>query len=313
IGTVADKVLKKEQKPAEGDRFLVEQSKRQTEQLAEISKIKAFLHGSLSWENKKTDNSNVENLIKKIEELDNLEKVARDRQDGKLLSEVRSLRSELIKSVQDQTERFAERDITGNSIITRLGMNEYLRYTFQSILTEIIREKKKALRDIHKAEKLVEAAKENDNFSILIRTEIRKEELEDYYRHLNQYEVWLRENFPKESNIEIDKWASFSGYGISNINFMRIKEYDKRISDVARVIDTIDNIFNAKRKDLDNRIQGLLSDVEKIEEQMQIEALKRQKAQKDKFFKNEYFIKQKRESAAGELKEKPGTVIKEKK
>jgi len=313
IGTVADKVLKKEQKPAEEDRFLVEQSKRQTEQLAEISKIKAFLHGSLSWENKKTDNSNVENLIKKIEELDNLEKVARDRQDGKLLSEVRSLRSELIKSVQDQTERFAERDVTASSIVTRLGMNEYLRYTFQSILTEITREKKKALRDISKAKKLVQAAKENDNFSILIRTEIRKEELEDYYRHLNQYEVWLRENFPRESNIEIDKWASFSGYGISNINFMRIKEYDKRISDVARVIDTIDNIFNAKRKDLDNRIQGLLSDVEKIEEQMQIEALKRQKAQKDKFFKNEYFIKQKGESAAGELKEKPGTVTKEKK
>jgi len=320
IGTLAGKVLN----PAGSKGDISEKSlnvspKEQQQQrlLKEVSKIRSFLHGAVSWQDRgasedqnarnKRQGGDVQNLLSKIGELDRLEELARNNHDSRLLGEVRSLRSGLIKAVQDQTERFAnESGGAGNrSIVSRIGLNEYLRYTFQALISEMMREKKKTIRNIKGAGEILNRAKEEDKFSIFIRAEIKKEELEDYYRRLNQYEVWLKENFPKEENVEIDKWASFSGYGISNINFMRIKEYDNRIADIAQVIDNIDGIFIAKRKDLDNRIQGLLSDVQKIEEQMQIESLKRQKSEKDKFFKNEYFIKQKRESAAGKLKEKP--------
>ena len=320
IGTMAEKVLKSEDsEPSDKELIMSRQREQQRALLEEVSKIRNFLQTSLSWQQPgstdqnqpKTTASETQDLMIKIGELDRLEEVARNSQDSKMLAEIRSLRSGLITALQEKTDRFTDKNVQGGSIINRLGINEYLRYTFQSLLTEMVREKKRTVGNIKKARELVTAARDNDDFSIQIRAEIRSDELKDYYRRLNQYEVWLRENFPQEANIEIDRWASFSGYGISNINFMRIKEYDTRIADVARVIDTIDDIFIAKRKDLDNRIQGLLSDVEKIEEQMQVEALKRQSAEKDKFFKNEYFIKQKREAAAGQLKEKPEKSEKE--
>jgi len=320
IGTLAEKVLNPASSRGDvaGEDLIVSRKEQQQQKLLqEVSKIRSFLHVAVSWQNRgkgEDRNANnikqtgdVQSLLAKIGELDRLEELARNNHDSKLLGEVRSLRSGLIKAVQDQTERFAdESGGAGNrSIVSRIGLNEYLRYTFQALLSEMIREKRETIKNIKRAGEILNRAKEEDNFSILIRAEIKKEELEDYYRRLNQYEVWLKENFPKEENVEIDKWASFSGYGISNINFMRIKEYDNRISKIAQVIDNIDRIFVAKRKDLDNRIQGLLSDVQKIEKQMQIESLKRKRAEKNKFFKNEYFIKQKREAATGKLKEKP--------
>ena len=118
---------------------------------------------------------------------------------------------------------------------------------------------------------------------------------------MNQYEVWLRENMPGDVNIEIDRWASFSGYGISSINFARIKECEHKIEQMSNIIENIDYIFGEKRRNMDNRIQGLLLDVAEIEEQMRREADSRESNEKDRFFKTDYFNKRKHESAVQSL------------
>ena len=183
-------------------------------------------------------------------------------------------------------------------------MTEYLRYIFRSLLLETVREKKQTQKDIEEAERLLREARKQNKFDLLIRMEIKKEELEDYYGKLNQYEVWLRENFPQDFRVELNRWATFSGYGISNINFSRIKQCDQRIAKISQTIDALDRVFKAKKKDLDNRIQGLLNDVATIEEQMRREAEKRQQREKEHFFKTRYFEKEKREPP-GKLNEKP--------
>ena len=72
-------------------------------------------------------------------------------------------------------------------------------------------------------------------------------------------------------------------------------------------------MFDAKKKDLENRIQGLLSDVAKIEEQMIQEVSIREQKEKDRFFKTEYFNRQRQESVAGKLRENPDLKKKVKK
>ena len=140
---------------------------------------------------------------------------------------------------------------------------------------------------------------------MVLQMEIKKEELKDYYGRLNQYEVWLREHFPKSDRVEIDRWASFSGYGISNINFSRIKETEAQIAGISKTIDAIDRVFTSKRNNLQNRIQGLLSDVVSIEAKMQRDAERKEQNEKEKYFKADYFNRQRNEAAAGELQEKP--------
>ena len=61
----------------------------------------------------------------------------------------------------------------------------------------------------------------------------------------------------------------------------------------------------SKKKDLENRIQGLLSDVAKIEEQMLEEASMREQMEKERFYQTEYFNRQRQEAAAGRLLEVP--------
>ena len=170
---------------------------------------------------------------------------------------------------------------------------------------QTVREKEQTRKDIRDVEQILRDARAQDQFTLAIQMELAREEFEDYFNTLNQHEVWLRENFPQDFRVELDQWATFSGYGISNINFQRIKECEDQIGQISATIDAVDYVFVSKKKDLENRIQGLLSDVAKIEEQMLEEASMREQMEKERFYKTEYFNRQRQEAAAGKLHEVP--------
>ena len=249
----------------------------------------------------------IDRLEQKIEAMDKLERQARESGADSQLEEIRKLRSDLIQALDENTVRssFNGSMSSQDPLIQRMGMSEYLKYLFRSLLLKTLREKEKTRKDIERTEKLLEEAESQDQFRLRVKMEITRDELHDYYGKLNQYEVWLRENFPREFRVELDKWATFSGYGISNINFQRIKESDQRISRISQSIVSLDRVFSFKRKQLENRIQGLLADVATIENQMRLEAEQRKVKEMDKFFKAEYFNKQQREPNVGEIQEKP--------
>jgi len=282
----------------------------------EIDKIQQFFHGTYPGDRGTVSPGNVNSsdyknetktLENKIALLDRLESEARENQQSDLLDDIRLLRSDLIQTLESHTQtRYKRTDYyEEDPLIRRMGIAEHLKYLFQSLMVETVREKDQTVKDIEEAKKIIRLSKIQDQYNLMIQTEIKKEELEDYYNRLNQYEVWLRENFPQQMRVELDQWASFSGYGISNINFSRIKTCDRRMAGISKNIQKIDEIYLIKRKQLDRRIQGLLSDVEKIEDQMRSEAMKREEQEKDRFFKTDYFYKQKQEAPVGEIQETP--------
>jgi len=287
---------------------------RYNEILSEVKKVSAFLHSgkedewSVADQNRSDSETNQEKKLKEeIRNLEGMEKQARLNQRNDLLRTIRGLKSELIVTLNEHSRSSSgsDRGYYDDPIIQRMGMAEYLRYLCRSLITETLREKERTKVDIQNAEKLIKEAVSKGHFSIMVQMEMKKTELEDYYGRLNQYEVWLRENFPQDIKLDLDQWASFSGYGISNINFSRIKEVEAKIAGISQTIAALDHVYSAKRKDLQGRIQGLLDDVVKIEEQMRKEADKKEQLEKERFFKVEYFYKQQQESPAGHLEEKP--------
>jgi len=285
------------------------------EVLDEIDQIRRFLDLVKKEEEPEeavhSDNSyqaSTQKLTDKITSLDRLEEQARNGQSS-FLMEIRQLRSELIQTKYSHTTPHTDKTVSihEDPLIQQMGAAEYSKYLFRTLLMQTLREKQATRQSIRESLRLHQDAVERDVFELIVQTEIQKQELEDYYNRLNQHEVWLRENFPQEFRVELDQWARFSGYGISSINFSRIKETETRIASISQKVDMLDMVFQAKRKDLDMRINGLLSDVAKIEEQMQKEATKREDQERQKFFKTQYFDRQKQETAAGKLVEKPTT------
>jgi TolA-binding protein len=288
----------------------------ETEVFGQLDRIRRFLTGSSASMNPPSASSDrngksiakaAETITQTIDQLDRMESTARQSNRDSLVGDIRQLRSDLMQTLDDHAGSLTRTPSLGGSdpLIQRMGMSEYLKYQFSTLLDLTVLEKAQTRQDMTENARLLDIAKKQGRFESAIQMEIMGDDLEDYFNHLNQYEIYLRENSPEEFTVELDRWATFSGYGISNINFSRIQECDSRMSQISRTVDTLDRVFTSKRKDLDNRIQGLLSDVSVIEKKMKNEAERRENAQRDRFFKTDYFDKQQAEKGVGTLEEKP--------
>jgi TolA-binding protein len=238
-------------------------------------------------------------LDRKIDVLDSLERRAQDRRNWMTLDRIRKLRGGAIQALQTRGRKAANPLDDQDPLIRRMGMSVYLRYLFDTLLSGVLEEKRITAGSIAEIDRLSGRPGPGDPMSIRIRMEIRRDELEDYGLRLNQYEVWLRENRPQPFAVEIDRWANFSEYGISNINFTRIREIDGRMTEISSMIRQIDEVTRSKKEDLGRRIAALLEDVEQIERQMKAELLKKDEKERDRFFQTDYFDTRRRESPVG--------------
>jgi len=283
-------------------------AQRNRDLFKEIERIRQFFQLSPERESEilssRQFNRERSTLETQVDGLDVLESQARQRGNQAALSRIRQLRGQLIETLDDHAGRFAfnPEDPLEDPLIKRLGLSEYFKYMFRALLTETLSEKAAIRTALVEADASVALASNSDDFNAGLDAEIRKEELNDYYARLNQYEVWLRENAPKEVHVELDRWATFSGYGISAINFNRIKEIESRMVHVSRVLSTMDRVYKDKRLVLDGRIKSLLDDVAAIEKEMQRDAERRSRDQQDRFFRTDYFDQRDKESAASKLK-----------
>ncbi len=238
-------------------------------------------------------------LGRKIVVLDSLEARAQDRRNWMTLDRIRKLRGGAIQALQTRNRKSADRLGDPDPLIRRMGMSVYLRYLFDTLLSDVLEEKRVTAESIAGIDRLSFRSGSGDPMSIRIRMEIRRDELEDYGLRLNQYEVWLRENRPQPFAVEIDRWANFSEYGISNINFNRISEIDGRMTEIASMIRQIDEVDRAKREELSRRVAALLRDVEQIERQMKADLQRKDEQERDRFFQTDYFDTRRRESPVG--------------
>lgn len=243
----------------------------------------------------------------KIAVLDSLERRALGNRSISSLRNIRELRGVLIQTLQDQSRKTSMESLRNaeDPVIRRMGLSTYLRYLFGYLLNDTVREKKRTRDDIAEIERMAVHPPIADKTGFQIRMEIHRDELDDYRMKLNQYEIWLRENMPQEFFVEIGRWASFSEYGISNINFSHIREIDSKTAEISQIVRQLEDVYQAKKIELGKRIESLLEDVAQIENQMRVEMQKKDEQEKERFFKNDYFERAQMETPLGELETEP--------
>ncbi len=284
----------------------VSQERRTQSLMREAKKIQAFMHGSGETMQRAGTEVGPNNgwfgmLDQQFSNLDTLEQEAQRRKDMATVTQIRTLRSQLMGLMGDQNDR--EEETSGENgraedLIRRLGETEYLNYTFDLLIQQIRHEKELSSGDMKQISDMIRKARTQDQFDLSIQLEIRQDELEAYLQRLNQYEVWLLENIPQATQMDISQWANFSGYGISNITFSRIKDLESRMNDLSNTIHDLNGVIQQKQLVFEQRIQELLSDVAKIEQEMSREERRRDQLEKDHYFETQYFDKQPKETPA---------------
>lgn len=284
--------------------------KRNRVLMRQAGRIHEFLHGRGETRQtkdraEKQEMSRYQALNMQLANLDTLEREAKDREDSEMVSQIRGVRSQLLVLLKDETgsREFDDETERDDDLIRSLGMTRYLNYTFERLNHEVRREKEFTAAALSEIVEAIRSAREEDQYNRGLRLEIRQTELEDYLLKLNQFEVWIIENIPRSGQMDISQWASFSGYGISNITFSRIKDIEARMETLSRSVQGLNTVIQNRQIAFEQRIQGLMDDVTHIELQMRREERRRETLEKERFFETQYFDRQPKETSAGPVRE----------
>ncbi len=97
---------------------------------------------------------------------------------------------------------------------------------------------------------------------------------------------------------EFDRWANISGVGISDITMKRIQESDDQLSGLAYNTAAIDKIITRRKDFLHQRVEAYDELIEELETELQIERADQLREKKERYFRENYFETEERETPA---------------
>ncbi|MDW7679986.1 MAG: hypothetical protein SCK70_05445 [bacterium] len=139
------------------------------------------------------------------------------------------------------------------------------------------------------------ALNDDSRIDITIDLEVLGDDLTDLNKQLNRLEIWISRHKPENVDTQTIKWADFSGFGVSDINFSQFQEKNKQIVGLSQNLSKVENLLDEKKRELENRIASFDIEVRKIQKEMETEKIRLEKLEKEKYFQEAYFETKSRE------------------
>ena len=242
-------------------------------------------------------------LIRQIEEFDDIVKYAEEQNNDQMLENAIKQRDRLISVLEEYQ---LKSQISGISyfidypLATKEGGLIYRRGIIKKLISGLLDEKQRVQKDLDIVAELLTLSDQKVRMDATIELEIIEEDLKDLHNQLNQFQVWLSNNQVEEIKTDVEQWADFSGYGVSDINFTNYQERGRKIGSYSKNLNQIESVLKGKQKELENRVLRFENEMTKIQREMKAEKNRLEKLEKEKYFQEIYF-----ETKMKEIERKP--------
>jgi len=237
-------------------------------------------------------------LIRQIEEFDSIIKYAEEQKNKEMLVDAVKQRSRLISVLEKYQLNHAASGVSyylDYPLATKEGGIIYRHGIIKRLVNDLIIEKQRIKKDLKIVSQLMSLSNERTRIDASIDLEIIEEDLKDLNNQLNQFQVWLANHSVEDIKTETEKWSNFSGFGMSDINFVSYHERIKKISGYHKNLALIDAVLREKQQKLEERIRRFDNEVRKIQKEMEAEKIRLEKLEKEKYFQDIYFETKTRE------------------
>lgn len=231
-------------------------------------------------------------LIRQIEEFDSIIQYAEQQGNKEMLADAFKQRYRLISMLERyQLNQASSRGdyFVDYPLATKEGGFIYRRGILNKLINDLVFEKQRVQKDLEMAAQLMTLSNEITKMDATIDLEIIEEDLKDLNNQLNQFQVWLANQKIEDIKPETEKWANFSGFGMSDINFVSYRERIEKIGGYQKNLALINDVLREKRQQLEERIRRFDDEVRKIQKEMEAEKIRLEKLEKEKYFQDIYF------------------------
>jgi hypothetical protein len=137
---------------------------------------------------------------------------------------------------------------------------------------------------------LLEKAEKSQNTDIMSQIDYRDLELEELKDRLEVFWVTLSENDVKLMDTDFKKWSDFSGFGMSDLDFVRMKSIDKNIERYNDHISLINSAFEYKEKEILNNLAVMDRKISGLEKAVHLKNIEKMKMDRERYFAEDYFV-----------------------
>ncbi|RMD93162.1 MAG: hypothetical protein D6813_04565 [Calditrichaeota bacterium] len=239
-------------------------------------------------------------IFRQIEELDQIIAKAETAGDKTAARRAYKQRERLIETLDNYQADKSIRNINyfiDYPLATKESFIKYRKNILSEISQEMDLENKKLTHYLNQVQSLQEIAAYSPDLDAKLDLEILEEDLSQLQNNTSQLDAWVAENQVENIQTDFDRWADFSGFGMSDITFQTIQEKNKQLSDYASKIGLINKILIHKKEELEKKIAEYDEQVRKIEEKLHKEKIEQEKKEREKYFKEHYFETEEKENS----------------
>lgn len=253
-------------------------------------------------------------IVRQIEYFDSMIQQAKTEGQEDMLLVAEKQKARLISLLENYDKASAGMNVNAfitHPLATKEGGIRYRRGMIKNMVQDMLAEKKQVERDIQNLSKLIESQQNKTGVSAEIDLELLQEDLASLKNQLNRLQIWLANNAVDESSTNFEKWADFSGFGMSDINFSSLLERERKIATYSENIEAIERLLAKKRKSLESKVTDYDQKMLKLIENMNEEKARVEKQERKKYFDTIYFDTKQKEVERQVLKNEYEKILEE--
>ncbi len=236
-----------------------------------------------------------------LEQLQSLDEVIEDAQKigmAEIAQEGLQRRNRLIKVLENyQADRSIEKVnyLVEYPLAVKESGAEYRAELVGNLMAHLEREQETLKADIDGLLALA-ASSSKKSTSVTVDLNILQEDLHNLRRRMERFQTWLASYEVEKVSSDFERWADFSGFGLSDLALQELDRREQKINADSRNLSSIDQVLRDRRSDLELRIKRFDAEMKRIEEELLEEQVRLDKLEHEKYFENVYFDKSESEA-----------------
>ena len=167
---------------------------------------------------------------------------------------------------------------------------EHRKEVVQSLMAHLESEQQSLQADIDSLRALAAVpGKKPTNLTIDLK--ILQDNLVQLRQRMERFQTWLATYEVEDVQSDFERWADFSGFGMSDLTLQELDRREQKINADSRHLASIDQVLRDRRTALERRIKRFDDEMKRIEAELLAEQVELDKREHEKYFENVYFDK----------------------
>ena len=233
-------------------------------------------------------------LVELINQLQDYERIASTLGDRELTKRIRRVLARLGRQLTEvrKLQNWQRIDVFSDYPLARLETESRAKARrIQAMQREVARERERIARLRAELQVLVQKAKAENNLDALSRLEYRDVSMQDLEKKLEVFAAFLQQSDVKIPDTDFTKWADFSGFGMSDLDFVRMRMIDQTIGQHNDLVSVINEAIQKRQQMLRQKIALLDDRIDELEKEQLRKRIAEEQKRKLDYFENQYFVR----------------------